>query len=233
MAVAPAELARAATAEEQVACLLEADGQEREAAVHRVSAASCYDKLGKYTHAVTLPRAALSAALPEDYRARVEQQLTRCLAGAQKELNRSSRRAASRPSSAVRQEPGIAPRQGLVQPAQLAGQAEQVPTRARALQHEDARQVAPQRRHAGTHDVGRAVLGAEHQGVARPGAGAAVGERQPPAQAGTQVERDERLAQPWVALQERQLPQRQPARAQPDDGALGEVHISRAAFAEL
>jgi len=101
MAVAPAELARAATAEEQVACLLEADGQEREAAVLRVSAASCYDKLGKYTHAVTLPRAALSAALSEDYRARVEQQLTRCLAGAQKELNRSSRRAASRPSSAV------------------------------------------------------------------------------------------------------------------------------------
>jgi hypothetical protein len=98
---AAAELARAATAEEQVACLLEADGQEREAAIHRVSAASCYDKLGEYTHAVTLLRAALSAALPEDYRARVDQQLARCLAGAQKELNRSSRRAASRPSSAV------------------------------------------------------------------------------------------------------------------------------------
>ena len=38
---ASAEGARAASCEEQVACLLEADGQESEAAIHRVSAATC------------------------------------------------------------------------------------------------------------------------------------------------------------------------------------------------
>ena len=48
-----AEWARAATCEEQVACLLEADGQEQEAAIHRVSAASCHEKLGQFTRAVT------------------------------------------------------------------------------------------------------------------------------------------------------------------------------------
>ncbi len=43
---AAAEYARAAQAEEQVAGLLDADGQELEAAIHRVSAASCHEKLG-------------------------------------------------------------------------------------------------------------------------------------------------------------------------------------------
>jgi hypothetical protein len=80
------ELARAATCEEEVACLLEATGQEREAAVHRVSAASCLEQLGQPTHAVTLLRAALSAPLPDDYRQRVQQQLARCLARARQEL---------------------------------------------------------------------------------------------------------------------------------------------------
>src|SRR5437899_11951176 len=71
---AAAELARAADCEEQVACLLEADGQEHEAAIHRVSAASCFEKLGRYARAVTLLHAALSVTLPADYRARIEQQ---------------------------------------------------------------------------------------------------------------------------------------------------------------
>src|SRR5436190_8427388 len=65
---ATAEWARAAVCEEQVACLLEADGLELEAATHRVSAASCYEKVGEYTRGVTLFRAALSARLPDGYR---------------------------------------------------------------------------------------------------------------------------------------------------------------------
>ena len=64
---AAAEQARAATAEEQVACLLDANGQEREAAIHRVSAASCYDKLGQSSRAVTLLRAALSVAAGSEH----------------------------------------------------------------------------------------------------------------------------------------------------------------------
>jgi hypothetical protein len=90
---AAAELARAALCEEQVACLLEADGQEKEAAIHRVSAASCHQQLRQYTRAVTLLRAALSAKLPAAYRARVEQQLARCLRQARAELRRAPKTA--------------------------------------------------------------------------------------------------------------------------------------------
>src|SRR5438874_2548607 len=54
---AAAELARAAAVEEQVACLLEASGQEQEAAIHRVSAASCSEELGEFARSVTLLRA--------------------------------------------------------------------------------------------------------------------------------------------------------------------------------
>jgi hypothetical protein len=86
---AAAELARAALCEEQVACLLEADGQELEAAVHRVSAASCYEQLGQYARAVTLLRAALSAELRPSYRAEIERQRDRCLKQAGKELRRA------------------------------------------------------------------------------------------------------------------------------------------------
>jgi hypothetical protein len=81
---AAAEWARAANAEEQLACLLEADGQEQEAAIHRVSAASCQEKLGQLARAVTLLRAALSAPLSEEYRARVKRQHARCLTGARR-----------------------------------------------------------------------------------------------------------------------------------------------------
>jgi hypothetical protein len=57
-----------------VACWLEAEGQEQEAAIHRVRAASCQEKLGQLSRAVTLLRAALSAPLSEQYRALVERQ---------------------------------------------------------------------------------------------------------------------------------------------------------------
>ncbi len=98
---AAAELARAANAEEQAACLLDGDGQEREAAIHRVSAASCCEKLGQYTRAVTLLRAALAAPLYDDHRARVEQLLRRSLAQAQKELRRAAKQGARKQPSAV------------------------------------------------------------------------------------------------------------------------------------
>lgn len=96
-----AELARAALCEEQVAWLLEADGQELEAAIHRVSAASCHEKLGQHARAVTLLGAALSAELRDTYRARVEELRTRCLAQANKERRKASPRKSRRRSSAM------------------------------------------------------------------------------------------------------------------------------------
>jgi len=87
---AAAEFAKAASFEEQVAWWLDATGQEREAVLHRVSAASCYEQLLQYARAVTLLRAALSTSLPDDYRDRVEQQLTRCLVNAKKNLHRAT-----------------------------------------------------------------------------------------------------------------------------------------------
>jgi hypothetical protein len=97
---AAAEWVRAAGCEEQVACLLDADGQENEAAIHRVSAASCFEQLGQYARAVTLLRAALTAPLSEDYRARVQQQLARSLKEAQKEVSQAFKRRAHKQSSA-------------------------------------------------------------------------------------------------------------------------------------
>jgi tetratricopeptide (TPR) repeat protein len=98
---AAAEWARAAGFEEQAACLLEAAGQEREAAIHRVSAASCCEKLGQYARAVTLLHAALSVALTEDYQARVEQQLAHALAQAHTELSQAFARRPRKPAPAV------------------------------------------------------------------------------------------------------------------------------------
>lgn len=96
-----AELQRAVWYEEQVACWLDAAGREKEAGVHRVSAASCYEQLGEYARAVTLLRAALSAPLPDDYRHRVEQQLARCLRQAHKELSRASSHATREQAAAI------------------------------------------------------------------------------------------------------------------------------------
>jgi hypothetical protein len=76
---AGAELARAASCEEQAASLLDAVRRDREAAVHRISAASCREQLGEYGTAVTLLKAALGVLLPEEYRRGVDAQLVRCL----------------------------------------------------------------------------------------------------------------------------------------------------------
>jgi hypothetical protein len=97
---ASVELARAAGCEEQVACLLESKGQCRDAAIHRVSAATCYEKLGQYARTVTLLHAALSGPLPDDYRGRIEKQLNSALARAQKQMNHATlRRPRKQPSS--------------------------------------------------------------------------------------------------------------------------------------
>lgn len=98
---AAAEWARAAACEEQASCLLDADGQEREAAIHRVSAASCCEKLGQYARAVTLLRAAHPAPLPDDYRVQVEQQLARALARAYKDMSRAFARRARKQTPAI------------------------------------------------------------------------------------------------------------------------------------
>ncbi len=91
---AVAEITRAANCEEQVAYRLDAAGREYEAVIHRISAASCYEQLGQYARAVRLLRAALSRSLPDDYRNKIEQQLSHCLAKAHKPLCRASSHAA-------------------------------------------------------------------------------------------------------------------------------------------
>jgi tetratricopeptide (TPR) repeat protein len=98
---AAAEWVRAAACAEELACLLETNGEERQAAVQRVSAASCHEKLGQHARAVTLLHAALASALPDDYRARVEQQLARCLTQAQMVLRQASIRRARKAAPAA------------------------------------------------------------------------------------------------------------------------------------
>lgn len=71
----------AATYEEHIAPMLDALGRELEGAVHRISAASCYEKAGEPSRAVNLYRAALSGPLREDTREEVENMLSACLVG--------------------------------------------------------------------------------------------------------------------------------------------------------
>jgi hypothetical protein len=52
----------AAEIEEEVAGLLEISGDEVEAAIHRVSAASCYRQIGEHFRAMTLLHAATATA---------------------------------------------------------------------------------------------------------------------------------------------------------------------------
>src|SRR6266446_9238553 len=72
--------AAAASYEERIASLLDAHGDEREAAVHRVSAASCYQKAGDPSRATNLYRAALAGPLRAVTRKDVETLLGECLA---------------------------------------------------------------------------------------------------------------------------------------------------------
>lgn len=69
----------AAAYEERIAALLDTEGRELEASVHRISAASCYAKADHLGHAVNLYRAALSGPLLDTTRADVLQLLNDCL----------------------------------------------------------------------------------------------------------------------------------------------------------
>ena len=69
----------AAAYEEQIAPMLDVLGRELEGAIHRISAASCYEKAGDPSRAVNLYRAALSGPLRDDTRQEVEGMLSACL----------------------------------------------------------------------------------------------------------------------------------------------------------
>ena len=70
----------AARYEEHIAPRLDVLGRELEGAMHRVSAASCYEKAGDPSRAVNLYRAALSGPLRDGTRREVESLLSACLA---------------------------------------------------------------------------------------------------------------------------------------------------------
>ena len=69
----------AANYEEYIAPMLDALGRELESTIHRISAASCYEKAGDLSRAVNLYRAALSGPLRDDTRQEVEDMLRACL----------------------------------------------------------------------------------------------------------------------------------------------------------
>lgn len=69
----------AANYEEHIAPMLDVLGRELEASIHRISAASCYEKAGDLERAVNLYRAALSGPLRDDTRQDVENMLSTCL----------------------------------------------------------------------------------------------------------------------------------------------------------
>ena len=69
----------AAAYKEAVAPLLDGLGKELEAAVHRISAASCYQKAGDLIRAVNLYRTALAGPLRDDTRQEVDKMLIDCL----------------------------------------------------------------------------------------------------------------------------------------------------------
>jgi hypothetical protein len=70
----------AASLQERVAPLLDAEGEALEAAVYQISAASCYEKAGELSRAVNLYQAALAGPLREVTRKEVEGLLAACLA---------------------------------------------------------------------------------------------------------------------------------------------------------
>lgn len=69
----------AAQHEEHIAPMLDVLGRELDATIHRISAASCYEKAGDLGRAVNLYRAALSGPLRDDTRVDVEKMLRGCL----------------------------------------------------------------------------------------------------------------------------------------------------------
>lgn len=83
----------AASYEERLAPLLESLGKHREAAVHCISAASCYQKAGDPSRAANLYRAALAGPLRDGTRQEVRRMLAECLSQLTAEaIGSSSRR---------------------------------------------------------------------------------------------------------------------------------------------
>lgn len=70
----------AASLQERIAPLLDAEGEALEAAVYRMSAASCYEKAGDPIRAANLYQAALAGPLRQATRKEVEGTLAACLA---------------------------------------------------------------------------------------------------------------------------------------------------------
>ena len=70
----------AAALEERIAPRLDAIGRNHEAAVHRISAATCYRNAGEFSQAANLYQAALAGPLEDASRAEVEHYLEACLA---------------------------------------------------------------------------------------------------------------------------------------------------------
>ena len=87
--------ASAASLQERIAPLLDADGDALEAAVHRMSAASCYEKAGDPSRAVNLYQAALAGPLRAVTRKEVEGMLAACLARLKAPSSRKPRRVGS------------------------------------------------------------------------------------------------------------------------------------------
>ena len=81
----------AAAGEEQAAPYLETLDRPQEAAVHRISAASCYQNAGELARAINLYRAALAGPLPEHTREETEQLLSVCLAQLARSANGNAR----------------------------------------------------------------------------------------------------------------------------------------------
>jgi hypothetical protein len=80
----------AAAHEERIAPMLETLDRHLEAALHRVSAANCYQKGGELSRAANLYRAALAGPLTEQTNQEVQGMLAACL----RQLARSSMTAA-------------------------------------------------------------------------------------------------------------------------------------------
>jgi hypothetical protein len=70
----------AASLQERIAPLLDANGEALEAAVYRMSAASCYEKANDSSRAANLYQAALAGPLREVTRKEVDEMLAACLA---------------------------------------------------------------------------------------------------------------------------------------------------------
>jgi hypothetical protein len=81
--------ATAATCEERIAPLLDILGRESEAALHRISAAACYERCADPSRAANLYRAALAGPLTDAAKTDVHKRLSTCLKQLQRDAAQS------------------------------------------------------------------------------------------------------------------------------------------------